>query len=86
MVARGTAHLVFLAMSLLGEGGDGTRPPRRTAWRDGSHRAHLVFRAVAEEHRTPASDVDPRLVNALIALRQSFDPSERTGTRGWYGE
>ncbi|MFC8367188.1 hypothetical protein ACFUIT_04215 [Streptomyces sp. NPDC057239] len=78
--------LVFLVMSLLGEGDGGIRPPRRIIWRDGSRRAHLVFRAVAEEYRMPTSDVDPRLVNALIALHQSFDPSERTGTWGWYGE
>ncbi|MEU5522633.1 hypothetical protein AB0L56_14425 [Streptomyces sp. NPDC052079] len=78
--------LVWLVTALLGEGDGGIRPPRRVIWRDDSHRAHLVFRAVAEEYRMPRTDVDGRLINALIALHQSFDPSEGAGAWGWYGE
>lgn len=78
--------LMWLITTLLGEGDGGIRPPRRVIWRDSSRRAHLVFRAVAEDYRLLTLDVDPRLVNALIALHQSFDPSEGAGAWGWYGE
>ncbi|WP_318280165.1 hypothetical protein [Streptomyces griseoloalbus] len=39
---------------------------------------------MAEDYRTRTADVDPRLVNALIALHQSFEPSEGAGAGGWY--
>lgn len=76
--------LIWLVTSLLGESDGGIRPPRRIIWRDTSGRAHLVFRAVAEDFRLLTSAVDPRLVNALVALHQSFDPSEGAGAEGWY--
>ncbi|MGC0376521.1 hypothetical protein [Streptomyces sp. SAI-229] len=78
--------LIWLITTLLGEGDGGFRPPRRIIWRDGSRRAHLVFRAVAEDYRLLTPAIDPRLVNALIALHQSFDPSEGAGAWGWYGD
>ncbi|MFD5337004.1 hypothetical protein [Streptomyces hawaiiensis] len=79
-------YLLFLAWVLLAEADDGFRPPRRVIWRDGSRRAHLVFRAVAEDYQLLSQDLDPRLVNALIALHQSYDCPERAGAGGWYGK
>ncbi|MBR8642324.1 hypothetical protein KEF29_30915 [Streptomyces tuirus] len=78
-------YLLFLAWALLAEADDGIRPPRRVIWRDPSRRAHLVFRAVAEDYQLLRHDVDPRLVNALIALHQSYDCPEEAGAGGWYG-
>ncbi|WP_409061510.1 hypothetical protein [Streptomyces sp. SYP-A7185] len=76
--------LVWGITSLLGEGDGGFGAPRRIIWRDPSGRAHLVFRGVADEYRTLGSAVDPRVVAALVALHQSFDPSEGGGATGWY--
>ncbi|MEU9351751.1 hypothetical protein AB0D65_12210 [Streptomyces griseoloalbus] len=78
--------LAMLVMSLLGDGNGAIGPPRSVIWRDGSGRAHLDFRATAEDYRLLTPDLDPRLVNALIALHQSLDPPEGTGLWGWYGE
>ncbi|WP_435283220.1 hypothetical protein [Streptomyces koelreuteriae] len=77
-------QLLCLIWALMAEGDDGPRPPRRITWRDGSHRAHLVFRAVAEDYRLLRHELDPRLVNALIGLHQSYDWPERAGSDGWY--
>ncbi|NGO42857.1 hypothetical protein [Streptomyces ureilyticus] len=76
--------LVWLITSLLGEGDGGIRPPRRIIWRDASHRAHIVFRAVDEDYQVLTQELDPRLVNALIGLHQSYDSSEEAGSFGWY--
>lgn len=76
--------LVWLILSLLGEGDDGFGKPRRVIWRDGSHRAHLVFRGVADEYRVLDGSWDPRLVAALLGLHQSYDPSEGSDANGWY--
>ncbi|MGX5214524.1 hypothetical protein ACWKT3_38605 [Streptomyces violaceus] len=78
-------QLLCLIWILMSEGDDGPRPPRRITWRDGSHRAHLVFRAVAEDYQLLRHELDPRLVNALIGLHQSWDWPERAGAEGWYG-
>ncbi|MFI6856858.1 hypothetical protein [Streptomyces sp. NPDC050416] len=78
-------YLLLLIWALLAGDGDGFGPPRRVIWRDTSRRAHLVFRAVAEDYRLLSHEVDPRLINALIALHQSYDCPERAGTWGWYG-
>ncbi|TXS44265.1 hypothetical protein EAO77_34640 [Streptomyces sp. t39] len=76
--------LVWLILSLLGEGDDGFGKPRRVTWRDSARRAHLVFRGVADEYRVLDGSWDPRLVAALLGLHQSFDPSEGSGAGGWY--
>ncbi|MEU9255450.1 hypothetical protein AB0D66_26830 [Streptomyces sp. NPDC048270] len=76
--------LIWLIMSLLGEGDDGFGKPRRVIWRDSSRRAHLVFRGVADEYRVLDGSWDPRLVAALLGLHQSYDPSEGSGENGWY--
>ncbi|WP_098244105.1 hypothetical protein [Streptomyces formicae] len=76
--------LVWAVLSLLGEGDDGFGKPRRVVWRDGSRRAHLVFRGIADEYKVRAAEWDPRLVVALIGLHQSFDPSEGAPSTGWY--
>jgi hypothetical protein len=78
-------YLLFLVWVLLAEADDGFRPPRRVIWRDASRRVHLVFRAVAEDYRLLSQELDPRLINALIALHQSYDCPEEAGTGGWYG-
>ncbi len=77
-------RLLFLLWVLMAEADDGFRPPRRIIWRDSSRSAHLVFRAVAEDYRMLRHELDPRLVNALIALHQSYDPAEEAGSLGWY--
>lgn len=77
-------RLLFLLWVLMAEADDGFRPPRRIIWRDSSRSAHLVFRAVAEDYRMLRHELDPRLVNALIALHQSYDPVEEAGSLGWY--
>ncbi|MFD3655293.1 hypothetical protein [Streptomyces sp. NPDC058620] len=76
--------LVWLILSLLGEGDDAFGKPRRVIWRDSSRRAHLVFRGVADEYRVLDGSWDPRLVAALLGLHQSYDPSEGSGENGWY--
>ncbi|WP_435972602.1 hypothetical protein [Streptomyces sp. Qhu_M48] len=76
--------LVWLIMSLLGEGDDAFGKPRRVIWRDSSRRAHLVFRGIADEYRVLDGSWDPRLVAALLGLHQSYDPSEGGGADGWY--
>ncbi|HET6855990.1 MAG TPA: hypothetical protein VFH94_02705 [Streptomyces sp.] len=76
--------LVWLILSLLGEGDDAFGSPRRVIWRDSARRAHLVFRGVADEYRVLDGTWDPRLVAALLGLHQSYDPSEGSGTNGWY--
>jgi hypothetical protein len=78
-------YLLLLVWALVAGDGDGFGPPRSVIWRDTSRRAHLVFRAVAEDYRLLSHEVDPRLINALIALHQSYDCPERAGTWGWYG-
>ncbi|MFF8399020.1 hypothetical protein [Streptomyces sp. NPDC016172] len=78
-------YLLFLLLALMAEIDDGFRPPRRITWRDGSHRAHLVFRAVAEDYQLLRHELDPRLVYALIGLHQSYDWPEQAGSEGWYG-
>ncbi|GHD13364.1 hypothetical protein GCM10010313_38130 [Streptomyces violarus] len=78
-------RLLFLIWVLMAEADDAPRPPRRITWRDGSYRAHLVFRAVAEDYHQLRHELDPRLVNALIGLHQSYDWPERAGSGGWYG-
>jgi hypothetical protein len=77
-------YLMFLIMVLLGGDGDGPGLPRRIIWRDPSHRAHLVFRAVAEEYQLLRPDLDPRLINALIGLHQSFDRDKAATGSVWY--
>ncbi|UUS29416.1 MULTISPECIES: hypothetical protein [Streptomyces] len=76
--------LVWLVLSLLGEGDDAFGKPRRVIWRDSSGRASLVFRGVADEYRVLDGSWDPRLVAALLGLHQSYDPSEGSGENGWY--
>jgi hypothetical protein len=76
--------LLWGITSVLGEGDGGFGPPRRVIWRDGAGRAHLVFRGLADDYRVLTPGWDPRLVTALIALHQSFDPSDGAGARGWY--
>lgn len=76
--------LCLLAV-LLAEGDGGFRAPRRVIWRDGSRRAHLVFRGLAGEYRAPEQSLDPRLVAAIVGLHQSHDPSEGAAPAGWYG-
>ncbi|MEU9983073.1 hypothetical protein [Streptomyces sp. NPDC050856] len=76
--------LVWLLLSLLGEGDDAFGKPRRVVWRDSSRRARLVFRGVADEYRVLDASWDPRLVAALLGLHQSYDPSEGGGESGWY--
>ncbi|MEU1913578.1 hypothetical protein [Streptomyces massasporeus] len=78
-------YLLFLVLALMAEIDDGFRPPRRIIWRDTSRRVHLVFRAVAEDYQALSQDLDPRLVNALIGLHQSYDCPEQAGSEGWYG-
>ncbi|GAB2870567.1 hypothetical protein GCM10027074_42720 [Streptomyces deserti] len=79
-------RLMLLLWALLGDtADDGFGPPRRIIWRDPSRRAHIVFRAIAEKYEVLTPDLDPRLVNALIGLHQSFDPDEQARTAyGWY--
>ncbi|WP_141746925.1 hypothetical protein [Streptomyces agglomeratus] len=76
--------LVWLILSLLGEGDDAFGKPRRVIWRDSSRRARLVFRGVADEYQVLDGSWDPRLVAALLGLHQSYDPSEGSGENGWY--
>ncbi|MFE2557360.1 hypothetical protein ACFXGT_15300 [Streptomyces sp. NPDC059352] len=76
--------MLWLILSLLGEGDDAFGKPRRVIWRDSSRRAHLVFRGVADEYRVLDGSWDPRLVAALLGLHQSYDPSEGGGENGWY--
>ncbi|MGW0904349.1 hypothetical protein [Streptomyces sp. NPDC002853] len=76
--------LVWGITSLLGEGDGGFGAPRRIIWRDASRRARLVFRGLADEYRVLGQDLDLRVVAALVALHQSFDPSEGGGALGWY--
>ncbi|MFI0271788.1 hypothetical protein [Streptomyces luteogriseus] len=77
-------RLLFLLWVLMAEADDCFRPPRRVIWRDSSRRAHLVFRAVAEDYRVLRHELDPRLAEALMALHQSYDPAEGAGSLGWY--
>ncbi|MGZ3103221.1 hypothetical protein [Streptomyces sp. H72] len=79
-----TVSLLWAITSLLGEGDGGFGPPRRVIWRDGTGRAHIVFRGVADDYRVLTPGWDPRLVTALVGLHQSFDPSEGAGAFGWY--
>lgn len=76
--------LVWGITSLLGEGDGGFGAPRRIIWRDASRRARLVFRGLADEYRVLGQGWDPRVVAAVAALHQSFDPSEGGGAAGWY--
>ncbi|MWA15592.1 hypothetical protein [Streptomyces sp. BA2] len=76
--------LVWGITSLLGEGDGGFGAPRRIIWRDSSGRAHLVFRGLADEYRVLGQGLAPRVVAALVALHQSFDPSDGGGALGWY--
>lgn len=77
--------LAFLVSSLLGDGDGGFRAPRRVVWRDASRRAHLVFRGFSDEYAVRVPGWDPRLVAALAAVHQSFDPADAGGSLGWYG-
>ncbi|WP_327257246.1 hypothetical protein [Streptomyces sp. NBC_01244] len=76
---------ICIVMALLAADDGGFRPPRRVTWRDGSGRAALVFRGMAEDYRVWTGDLDPRLITALVALHQSFDWPEEAGAFGWYG-
>ena len=76
--------LVGIVMALFAEGDGSFGPPRRVIWRDGSGRAHVVFRGLADDYRVLAPGWDPRLVFALVGLHQSFDPSEGAAGAGWY--
>ncbi|MGW0612696.1 hypothetical protein [Streptomyces sp. NPDC002788] len=40
---------------------------------------------MAEDHRLLGRDVDPRLVDALIALHESYAHPKAAGAGGWYG-
>ncbi|MEU8776791.1 hypothetical protein [Streptomyces sp. NPDC048606] len=70
--------------AFMAEDDAGFRPPRRVTWRDGSGRTRLVFRGMSDRYEVRAGDTDPRLISALVALHQSFDPSEDAGAFGWY--
>jgi hypothetical protein len=77
--------LVVGFWSLVSDWGDGTfRSPRRVIWRDGSGRAHVVFRGMAEDFQVLTDGWDQRLIAALIGLHQSFDPNDGARTGGWY--
>ncbi|WP_328871174.1 hypothetical protein OHT76_14190 [Streptomyces sp. NBC_00287] len=77
--------LIWAITSLFADEGDGGfRAPRRVTWRDGSGRAHVVYRGMAEEYRVRTDGWDPRLLAALIGLHQSFDPDEAAKRGGWY--
>lgn len=77
--------LLWAITSIFSDYGDGGfRAPRRVIWRDGSGRAHIVFRGMAEDYRVFSDGWDPRLIAALIGLHQSFDPNEGARTGGWY--
>ncbi|MGW0135230.1 hypothetical protein [Streptomyces sp. NPDC003299] len=76
--------LLFLVSSLLGDGDGGFRAPRRIIWRDASRRAHISFRGFSDEYAVRVPGWDPRLVAALAALHQSFDPADAAGSLGWY--
>ncbi|MEV7520370.1 hypothetical protein [Streptomyces sp. NPDC091371] len=75
--------ICLISTFMTGDDG-GFRPPRRITWRDASRRTRLVFRGMAENYQVRADDLDPRLITALVALHQSFDPPEQAGALGWY--
>ncbi|MGV9450870.1 hypothetical protein [Streptomyces sp. NPDC003635] len=76
--------VIWAITSIFGDCGDGGfRAPRRVIWRDGSGRAHVVYRGMAEEYRV-RDGWDPRLIAALIGLHQSFDPDEAANSGDWY--
>lgn len=77
-------YLLLLLWAVLGDGDTAFRPPRRITWRDPSGRAHFVFRAVAERYELLTPQSDPRVINALVGLHQSFDPNESARNSGWY--
>ncbi|WP_159050233.1 hypothetical protein [Streptomyces sp. MMG1533] len=77
--------LTWAITSIFADDGDGGfRSPRRVIWRDGSGRAHVVFRGMAEDYRVLTGGWDPRLITALVGLHQSFDPNEAAPTGGWH--
>ncbi|MER7109851.1 hypothetical protein [Streptomyces sp. NPDC000229] len=77
-------RLLCLIAAVMGAGDGGFGPPRRVIWRDGTGRAHLVFRGLADDYQVLRPGWDPRLVHAIVGLHQAFDPSEGAGALGWY--
>ncbi|OEJ35093.1 hypothetical protein [Streptomyces subrutilus] len=82
-VYRSACCLVF---SILGDGDGAFGSPRRIIWRDYSGRAHLVLRGMrADDSQVLVPGWDPRLVSALVAVHQAFEPAEEAGAVGWDG-
>ncbi|MFD3541102.1 hypothetical protein ACFWUQ_16625 [Streptomyces sp. NPDC058662] len=78
--------LLCFVFAVVVEDDIGIGSPRRIIWRDDSGRAHIVFRGMeADDFEVLVPGWDPRLIAALVGLHQAFEPAEKAGAAGWYG-